>query len=98
MRFPFVQFFGRDHVDDLLRKPVDLDHQPVHAADKEHVENRGGNGHGQSAGRVQQGLGDAAGQQFGPPSASAAAIALNVWIMPSTVPISPNNGPTVATP
>ena len=63
---PVVQFLGRNHVDDLLGELVDLDHQPVDAADEEHVEDRGGNGHGQSAGRVQQGLGDAAGQQFGP--------------------------------
>ena len=32
------------------------------------------------------------------PRASPAAITLNVWIMPSTVPIRPSSGPTVVMP
>ena len=60
-----LQFLGGDRVDHFLRQGVDVDDQSIDAADEEDIEDRGGNGHGQAAGGVEQGLGDAAGQQFG---------------------------------
>ena len=81
--------------DELQRFLLHRDHERVHPPAEVAVEIQCGDRHQQAGRGRDQRLADAAGE-FGGSPAPAVFRALNIWIMPNTVPSRPSNGDTAA--